>query len=68
MKDIFTFYFASSNRSNSTWNQIWLFKCSKTKLKKNYIFKKKICMIFTKSFFKKNYLFKINICIPFQKI
>ena len=38
---------------------------SKTKLKKKYIFKKKICMIFTKSFFlQKSYLFKINICIP----
>ena len=38
---------------------LWLFKCSKTKLTKNYIFKKKICMIFTKSFFffKKSYLF-----------
>ena len=34
-----------------TGRRLWLFKCSKTKLKKNYIFKKKICMIFTKSFF-----------------
>ena len=32
---------------------LWLFKCSKTKLKKKIIFKKKICMVFKKSFFKK---------------
>ena len=48
---------------------VWLFKCSKTKLKKNYVFKKKLYMIFPKSFFfQKKLFFKINICIPLQKI
>ena len=45
---------------------IWLFKCSKTKLKKIYNFKKKICMVFTKSFFfskKVMYLFSKNLIL-----
>ena len=62
--------FLRTHFSRNTSGRLWLFKCSKTKLKENYFFKKKICMIFQKSFFfcKKSYLFKINICIPFQKI
>ena len=50
-------------------NHLWLFKCSKTKLKK-IIFLRKRYVWFLENLvcFLKSYLFKINICIPFQKI
>ena len=58
----FLYFFYTSNYSCSN-----VAKLSKVE-KKNYIIKKKICVIFTKSFFfRRKYLFKINICIPFQK-